>query len=54
MNFMVRVAGLKGQIDGNVFLPSIDDLLPSETMQKVILESKNLKKNKMIVGIRFC
>ena len=42
--FMVRVAGLKGQIDGNVFLPSIDDLLPSETMQKVILESKKLKE----------
>ena len=42
--FMVRVAGLKGQIDGNVFLPSIDDLLPEETMQKVILESKKLKE----------
>ena len=42
--FMVRVAGLKGQIDGNVFLSSIDDLLPSETMQKVIQESKKLKE----------
>ena len=42
--FMVRVAGLKGQIDGDVFLSSIDDLLPSETMQKVIQESKKLKE----------
>ncbi len=42
--FMVRVAGLKGQIDGDVFLPSIDDLLPEETMQKVIEESKKLKE----------
>ena len=38
--FMVRVAGLKGQIDGDVFLSSIDDLLPSETMQKVIQSLK--------------
>ena len=42
--FMVRVAGLKGQIDGDVLLPSIDDLLPEETMQKVIEESKKLKE----------
>ena len=41
---MVRVAGLKGQIDGDVFLPSIDDLLPEETMKKVIQESKKLKE----------
>ena len=27
-----------------VFLPSIDDLLPEETMQKVIEESKKLKE----------
>ena len=38
---MVRVAGLKGQIDSNVFLSSIDDLLPSETMQKVIQSLKS-------------
>ena len=42
--FMVRVAGLKGQIDGEVLLPSIDDLLPEETMKKVIHESKKLKE----------
>ncbi len=41
--FMVRVAGLKGQIDGNIFLRSIDDLLPEDTIKKVIYESKKLK-----------
>ena len=46
--FMVRVAGLKGQIDGDVLLPSIDDLLPEETMQKVIEESKKLKEKQNI------
>ena len=48
--FMVRVAGLKGQIDGDVKLTSIDNLLPEEIIDRVLLESKNLKKNKIIVG----
>ena len=39
--FMVRVSGLKGQIDESIYLPSIDDLLPEETLQKVILNQKN-------------
>ena len=50
--FMVRVAGLKGQIDGDVFLPSIDGLLPEETMQKVLQESKRLKEKQNDCWIR--
>ena len=42
--FMVRVAGLKGQIDGDVKLTSIDNLLPEEIIDRVLLESKKLKK----------
>ena len=45
--FMVRVSGLKGQIDESIYLPSIDDLLPEETLQKVILESKKLKEKQI-------
>ena len=42
--FMVRVSGLKGQIDENIYLPSLDDLLPEESLKKVLLESKKLKE----------
>ena len=42
--FMVRVSGLKGQIDENIYFPSIDDLLPEESLKKVLLESKRLKE----------
>ena len=49
--FMVRVV-IKGQIDGDIFLPSIDDLLPEETMQKLFKNPKDLKRNKMIVGLK--
>ncbi len=42
--FMVRVSGLKGQIDENIYLPSIDDLLPEESLKMVLLESKKLKE----------
>ena len=41
--FMVRVSGLKGQIDGDIFLSSIDGLLPSESLPEVIKKSVELK-----------
>ena len=51
--FMVRVSGLKGQIDENINLPSIDDLSPEESLKKVLLEAKKLKQqqNKCWVSI---
>ena len=42
--FMVRVSGLKGQIDESIYLPSIDDLLPEETLKRVISRSKKIKR----------
>ena len=42
--FMVRVSGLKGQIDENINLPSIDDLSPEESLKKVLIEAKKLKQ----------
>ena len=42
--FMVRVSGLKGQVDENINLPSIDDLSPEESLKKVLIEAKKLKQ----------
>ena len=42
--FMVRVAGLKGQVDSNVVLETIDGMLPVDTLNEVIKKSKTLKK----------
>ena len=38
--FMVRVAGLKGQVDSGVLIETIDGLLPEEILYEVILRSK--------------
>ena len=50
--FMVRVSGLKGQIDENIYLPSIDNLLPEESLKKVLLESKKLKEKQNQCWVR--
>ena len=42
--FMVRVAGLKGQVDSGVLIETIDGLLPEEILSEVIKKSKKLKK----------
>ena len=42
--FMVRVSGLKAQIDENVYYKSIDDVLPKDSIKRVLLESKRLKE----------
>ena len=42
--FMVRVSGLKGQIDENIHIPSIDDMLPVDSLKRVLIESKKLKQ----------
>ena len=41
---MVRVSGLKAQIDENVYYKSIDDVLPKDSIKRVLLESKRLKE----------
>ena len=41
--FMVRVAGLKGQVDSGVFIETIDGLWPEEILSEVIKKSKKLK-----------
>ena len=51
--FMVRVSGLKGQIDGSIYSPSIDDLLPEETLKRVILEAKKLKEKQIKCWIKY-
>ena len=38
--FMVRVAGLKGQVDSNVFIETIDGLMPEEVLLEVIKKSR--------------
>ena len=43
--FMVRVAGLKGQVDSNIFLETIDGKLPKDILKEVIKKSKTLKKD---------
>ena len=42
--FMVRVAGLKGQVDSDVLIETIDGLLPEEVLGEVIKKSRKLKK----------
>jgi len=42
--FMVRVAGLKGQVDSEVLIETIDGLLPEEILKRVIKKSRKLKK----------
>ena len=48
--FMVRVAGLKGQVDSEVFIETIDGLMPEQVLYEVIKKSKFIKKNKMNAG----
>ena len=42
--FMVRVAGLKGQVDSEVFIETIDGLMPKQVLFEVIKKSKFIKK----------
>ena len=42
--FMVRVAGLKGQVDSEVFIETIDGLMPEQVLSEVIKKSKYIKK----------
>ena len=42
--FMVRVAGLKGQVDSDVFIETIDGLMPEQVLYEVIKKSKFIKK----------
>ena len=42
--FMVRVAGLKGQVDSNIFIQTIDGIMPEDSLKEVIKKSKILKK----------
>ena len=42
--FMVRVAGLKGQVDSQVFVETIDGLMPEQVLYEVIKKSKFIKK----------
>ena len=39
---MVRVAGLKGQVDGKIYLEAIDGLMPKENLLQVINKTKKL------------
>ena len=56
--FMVRVAGLKGQVDSGVLIETIDGLLPEEILYEVILRSKKIKKaqnecwKKILIGLK--
>ena len=42
--FMVRVAGLKGQVDSEVYIETIDGLMPEQVLEEVIKKSKLIKK----------
>ena len=42
--FMVRVAGIKGQVDSKVFIETIDGLMPEQVLYEVIKKSKLIKK----------
>ena len=42
--FMVRVAGLKGQVDSNILIQTIDGMSPYECLREVIKKAKLLKK----------
>ena len=41
--FMVRVAGIKGQVDSEVYIETIDGLMPEEVLREVIKKSKFIK-----------
>ena len=41
---MVRVAGIKGQVDSDVFVETIDGLMPEQVLNEVIKKSKLIKK----------
>ncbi len=41
--FMVRVAGLKGQVDSEVYVETIDGLMPEQVLEEVIKKSKLIK-----------
>ena len=49
--FMVRVAGLKGQVDSNIFIKTIDGTFPSDSLKEVIEKSKKLKKEQNLCWI---
>ncbi len=42
--FMVRVAGLKGQVDSEVYIETIDGLMPEQVLKEVLKKSKLIKK----------
>ena len=42
--FMVRVAGLKGQVDSNILIQTIDGMSPYECLREVIKKVKNLSE----------
>ena len=42
--FMVRVAGIKGQVDSQIYIETIDGLMPEEVLNQVIKKSKEIKK----------
>ncbi len=41
---MVRVAGIKGQVDSEVYIETIDGLMPEQVLSEVIKKSKLIKK----------
>ncbi len=47
--FMVRVAGLKGQVDSNVFIETIDGLMPEEVLLEVIKKSREIKAKQNLI-----
>ena len=42
--FMVRVAGIKGQVDSEVLIETIDGLMPKQVLSEVVKKSKLIKK----------
>ena len=42
---MVRVAGLKGQVDSEVYIETIDGLMPEQVLEQVIKKSKLISSN---------
>ena len=47
--FMVRVAGLKGQVDSNIFIETIDGLMPEEVLLEVIKKSREIKAKQNLI-----
>ena len=46
--FMVRVAGLKGQVDSNVFIETIDGLMSRKSYWKLLRNLRNQAKQNLI------